>query len=90
MAENIVTEDMDSTDELKAHYDSVLNNFMCRMPLRKAEDMYGMERGELKAAIEQGKIRFYKVGKTQYRVTPEFIAEYIEKYCTFQNVPLPS
>lgn len=90
MAENIVANNKDPTESLLTHYAAILANFKCRMTLREAEDAYSITHGELRGAIEQGKIRFYKVGKTQYRVSPQFLAEYIEKYRTFQNDPLPS
>lgn len=80
----------DPTADLLAHYAAILANFKCRMTLREAEAAFNLTHGELGAAIKQGKIRYYKVGKTQYRVSPQFLAEYVEKHCTFQNEPLPS
>lgn len=80
----------DPAEDLIAHYAAILANFKCRMTLREAEDTYNITHGELKAAIDEGKIRYYKAGKTQYRLSPAFLAEYIEKHCTFCNDPLPS
>ena len=79
----------DPANGLVAECVSILANFSCRMTLREAETRYRLAHGELTAAIEQGKIRYYKVGKTQYRVSPQFIAEYIEHFKIFQNEPLP-
>ena len=72
------------------NYAAILANFRTRMTLREAEEAYALTHGELRAAIDGGLIRFYKAGKTQYRVSPAFVAEYIERYRTFQNEPLPS
>lgn len=79
----------DPTEDLLTHYASILANFSCRMTLREAERRYRLTNGELNGAIQQGKIKYYKAGRTQYRVSPAFVAEYIERYCTFQNDPLP-
>lgn len=81
---------IEPAEDLIAYYAAILANFKCRMTLREAEDAYSITHGELKAAIEEGKIRYYKAGKTQYRLSPVFLAEYIENYCTFCNDPLPS
>ena len=89
MAESIIADNKDSTTELMRHYAHILANFKQRMPLRKAEREFNLENGELRAAIDNGLIRYYKAGKTQYRVCYEFVAEYVEKHCTFQNEPLP-
>ena len=59
------------------------------MPLRTAEDRFKLAHGELRAAIANGQIRYYRVGRTQFRVSPLFVAEYIERYKTYQNEPLP-
>lgn len=91
MATQIIADNKDPTYDLLQRYAAILANFAQRMTLRKAEEEYSLTHGELRAAVEQGKIRYYKVGKSeQYRVSPQFVAEYIERYRTFQNDPLPS
>ena len=80
----------DPADELMRHYAAILANFKCRMPLREAEQAYNLTNGELRAAIDNGLIKFFKAGNTQYRVGPMHLAEYIEKHRTYQNDPLPS
>ena len=75
------------------HYANILAEFQSRMTLREAERRYGLMNGELGAAIAQGKIRYYKAGKSSrrgYQVSPAQVAEYIERYRTFQNDLLPS
>lgn len=91
MATQIITDNKDPTYELLQHYAAILANFLERMTLRDAEEAYNLSHGELRAAVDQGLIRYYKVGKSeQIRVSPQFMAEYIENYKTFQNDPLPS
>jgi len=90
MANQIIADNRDPTNSLLEHYASILANFNSRMTLREAEDAYTLDHGELRAAIENGRIKYFKAGKTQYRVGPMHLAEYIEKYRTFQNDPLPS
>ena len=88
MPDTIVS-NKDPANDLVGHYAAILANFSCRMTLREAEAKYRLQHGELTAAIEQGKIRFYKAGKTQFRVSPQFVAEYIEQFKIFQKDSLP-
>ena len=68
---------------------SILANFQCRMGIREAAEYIGVTDKEIRSAIETGKIRYYKVGKGSKRLSPAFLAEYVSKYKTFQNTPLP-
>lgn len=88
MPDNTLPESRSPTEEMMAHYSAILANFKDRMSLTQAEELYDMTHGELKAAIDNGKCRFYKCG-TRYKVSHQFIGEYIEKWCTHQNEPLP-
>ena len=90
MAEPIIADNKDPANGLMEHYAAILANFKCRMTLREAEDAYSLDHGELRAAIENGLIKYFQAGKTQYRVGPMHLAEYIEKHRTIQNEPLPS
>lgn len=90
MTEPIIADSRDPTHDLLGSYAAILANFKCRMTLREAEDEYGLDHGELRAAIENGLIKFFRAGKTQYRVGPMHLAEYIVKHRTFKNDPLPS
>lgn len=69
---------------------ATLDGWTQRMPLREAEDRYGLEHGELRGAIERGEISYYTAGKTQFRVSPAFVAEYIQAYRTHRNEQIPS
>lgn len=89
MPDNTLPEKRSPTEELMADYSAILANFKCRMTLREAEDAYTLDHGELRAAIDKGHIKYFKAGKTQYRVGPMHLAEYIEKYRTLQNDPSP-
>lgn len=73
-----------------AHYAAVLDGFTHRMSLAAAEDAYGLQHGTLRGAIERGELRYYKTSANRFRVSPQFVAEYIERFCTFQNDPIPS
>ena len=89
MATPIVPDGRSPTSELMDSYADILAKFKNRMSLHQAEEYYDLTHAELRAAIDDGKCRFYKRG-SRYQVCHEFIAEYIERYCTFQNKPLPS
>lgn len=88
MPTSIIPQEEYVNQGLMEHYAAVLADFKCRMPLRKAEEAYNLENGELRAAIDNGLIRYYPAGKTQYRVGPMQVAEYIEKHRTLQKEPL--
>ena len=90
MTEPIIADSRDPTHDLMGSYAAVLANFQSRMTLREAEEAYDLTHGELRAAIDNGQIKYFRAGKTQYRVGPMHLAEYIAKYRTFQNDPLPS
>lgn len=89
MATSIIPQSSDMADELIRHYATVLADFDCRMGVYEAARKIGIDHHELTAAINQGQLRYYKVGKGGKRVSPMFLAEYIEKYRTGQEELLP-
>lgn len=90
MATTIVPEPIAVTDELMTHYANVLANFKARMGIREAAEYIGVTDREIREAMNEGQLRYYRVGRNGRRTSPMFLAEYVERYRTFQDAPVTS
>ena len=60
----------------------LLDDFLKAIPLTKVDRLMGWRCGTARGAVERGEMRYIQMpGAKHVKVTPQFIAEWMEEYC---------